>query len=82
MRELRQNASRYLERVRAGEPIEVSVRGEVVAVMTPVERSRSTYDRLVAEGRLTPASGPFEFPQRATSSIPSDAILDELREDR
>lgn len=35
VRELRQNASRYLDRVAAGETIEVTQRGELVACLVP-----------------------------------------------
>ena len=55
VRELRQNASRYLRRVEAGESFEVSDRGRPVAVLVPVRPSRR--DQLIAEGRLRPAAG-------------------------
>lgn len=58
VRELRQNASKYLARVKAGETVEVSQRGELIALMVPASRSESARDRLVAAGRLIPASNP------------------------
>lgn len=58
MRELRQNASRYLARVKAGETVEVSERGTLVALLVPPSRAESARDRLIAAGRLIPASGP------------------------
>ena len=54
VRELRQNASQYLERVRAGETIEVSVRGRVVARLVPA--LHHPWDALVAAGRVRRAS--------------------------
>jgi len=54
VRELRQNASRYLERVRAGETIEVSVRGRVVARLVPA--LEHPWDALVGAGRVRRAS--------------------------
>jgi prevent-host-death family protein len=58
VRELRQNASRYLERVKKGESIEVTERGVPIAVLGPIPAEEQTlYDRLVAEGRLIPAEG-------------------------
>lgn len=58
MRELRQNASRYLERVKQGESIEVTERGVPIAVLGPLPvKKKSLYDRLVAEGSITPAKG-------------------------
>ena len=58
VRELRQNASRYLALVKAGETVEVTERGRLVALLGPPGGSRSTRDRLVAAGRLIPATSP------------------------
>jgi len=57
VRELRQNASRYLREVKNGETVEVTERGEPVARLVPIPQKESTYDRLVAEGRIVPAKG-------------------------
>ncbi len=54
VRELRQNASQYLERVRAGETIEVSVRGVVVARLVPA--LHHPWDAMVTAGRVRRAS--------------------------
>ncbi|MGL5825935.1 MAG: type II toxin-antitoxin system Phd/YefM family antitoxin [Nocardioides sp.] len=56
VRELRQNASRYLALVKAGETVEVTERGELVALLAPPGDARSARDRLVAAGRLIPAA--------------------------
>jgi prevent-host-death family protein len=53
VRELRQHASRYLERVVAGETLEVTDRGRPVARLVPV-RTEPWAD-MVASGRVTPA---------------------------
>lgn len=58
VRELRQHASRHLARVKDGESIEVTDRGELVAMLVPPERSRTVRERLIADGTLTPASAP------------------------
>ena len=58
VRELRQNASRYIALVKAGETVEVTERGQLVALLAPPGGSRSTRDRLVATGRLIPAASP------------------------
>jgi prevent-host-death family protein len=55
IRELRQNASKYIDRVKAGETLEVTERGRPVAVLAPVPESVSVIDRLVAEGKAWPA---------------------------
>lgn len=83
MRELRQNASRYLRRVEAGETIEVTDRGRPIARLVPVGTG-STWDRLVAEGRVTLARGsiddlppPLPLPKGA---VPPSEILRRMRE--
>ena len=58
VRELRQNLSVYLDRVKAGETLEVTEHGRPVARLTPNPPERqSVYERLVAEGVITPARG-------------------------
>jgi prevent-host-death family protein len=66
VRELRQNLSVYLKHVRAeGRAYEVTERGEPVAQLTPLpDRSMSTYERMLAEGRITRAKRPWtDLPQ-------------------
>jgi len=58
VRELRQNASRYLALVKAGETVEVTERGVLVAVLAPPGGPRSTRDLLIATGRLVAAASP------------------------
>jgi prevent-host-death family protein len=50
VRELRQNASRYLARVARGESLEVTDRGRPVALLVPV--SRDPWADLVTSGRV------------------------------
>ena len=57
VRELRQNLSVYLDRVKAGESLTVTERGAEVARLVPMPASRSTIDGLIAEGRARPATG-------------------------
>jgi prevent-host-death family protein len=85
VRELRQHASRYLERVKAGETVEVTERGQLVALLVPPAPAATARQRLVAAGRLIPGTRPFEVPRRvpAPSGAPDTAeALDELRRDR
>lgn len=51
IRELRQNASRYVERAAAGETFEVTDRGRAVALLTPLVTG--DWERLVAAGQAT-----------------------------
>jgi prevent-host-death family protein len=56
VRELRQNLSVYLRRVKAGESVEVKERGQRVAVLAPVSAKASVLGRLIAAGRATAAT--------------------------
>jgi prevent-host-death family protein len=84
IRELRQNASRYLRQVERGETLEVTDRGRPVARLVPIPEE-STFDRLVAEGRITPARGdlldlgpPLE--PKPGAPLPSE-VLERMRAD-
>jgi prevent-host-death family protein len=57
VRELRQNLSVYLKRVKAGATLEVKERGHRVAVLAPAGARASALERLIAAGRATPARG-------------------------
>lgn len=57
MRELRQNASRFLALVKSGERIGVTERGKLVAYLVPAERPGSVLDQLRAEGKVREAKG-------------------------
>lgn len=54
IRELRNHLSQYLDRVRSGEEILVTDRGEAVARLVPLDRPR-VLDRLIAEGLVEAA---------------------------
>ena len=59
IRDLKDNLSRYIRRIEAGERIAVTAHGRVVAELVPPSRSkavhRSRYDDLVAKGVIRPA---------------------------
>ena len=58
VRELRQNLSVYLDRVKSGETLEVTERGQPVARLGPLPAGNVTaYDRLMAEGHIRASSG-------------------------
>lgn len=77
VRELRQNLSVYLDRVKAGETLEVTEHGHPVARLGPTPREpMSILDRMIAEGRVTPATRshrdlppPPKIPGRPLSEI-------------
>lgn len=57
VRELRQNLSVYLDRVKQGEVLEVTEHGHPVAHLTPRPlEPRSVLSRLIAEGHARPAT--------------------------
>ena len=56
IRELRQNASEYVRRARAGETLEICERGSAVALLVPLPTA-GALDRLERLGRLAPADG-------------------------
>jgi len=86
VRELRQNLSIYLARVKRGARLEVTEHGHPVALLIPLPPTGSVIDRLVAEGRATPAKrdllalGP-PLPRQPGEPSLND-FLDELRQDR
>jgi len=85
VRELRQHATRYLGRVKAGETVEVTERGRLIALLVPPAPGATERERLIATGQLIPASRPFRVPRRAPlpAGRPSTSTaLDDLRADR
>ncbi len=88
VRELRQHTSRYLDLVKAGETVEETERGQLIALLVPASGGDTARDRLIAAGRLVPASAPTER-LRSSRSVPPGAgeptnaeLLDAEREDR
>jgi prevent-host-death family protein len=55
VRALRENLAEWLDRAAAGEEIVVTDRGKPKARLTAAE---TAFERLVREGRITPATGP------------------------
>lgn len=86
IRELRQNASEYVRAAGAGETIEVTDRGRPVARLSPLRHDESVLDRLIAEGKATPARADLldlgPPPKREPGEPILSEVLDELREDR
>ena len=89
VRELRQNLSVYLERVVAGESLEVTDRGRAVAMLVPLRPGATLVDRLVASGRAIPARHRLEdLPPLRAERLPKglgerlQQALQELREDK
>ena len=87
VRELRQNLSVYLRRVREGRTLAVTSRGERVAVLAPIGGG-SRLDRLMAEGRISSPEAPWVEPEPAPADpggAPrglTDALLEQRAEER
>jgi len=83
VRELRQNLSRYLRRVAAGEQLEVTERGKPVAVLAPLPDTSTAIGRLVAAGRATPPAGELRDlppPEGEVSTRGTDALQEQRGE--
>jgi len=84
VRELRQNLSVYLARIAQGETLEVTDRGQPVAILAPLPKPISVLARLKREGRLTHGRGDLlalKRPPMAVSRQGSEA-LEAQRADR
>lgn len=84
IRELRQHASVWVAKVKAGATIQITERGQPVARLVPVAPTEQVRNILIADGQLIPAVA-----QRAPLSVadlvegpPLTPILDEQRADR
>jgi len=80
IRDLKNNLSRHLKSVQEGEAITVTDHGKPIARIEPI-RHQSVLDRLIAEGRVTPAKnpniGPLPDPVKTKGSVMD--FLDEQR---
>jgi len=84
VRELRQNLSKYLERVKAGEPLTVTERGRVVASLVPSGASADAYVELAGRfGSTVPIERidaiAARLPKRSAPAGTTDAFLAESR---
>jgi len=71
--------------VKAGETVEITERGKLIAVLGPCSREISALDRLIAEGKIIPAKGPRVLPEpiKLPPGSPTlSEILDQQREER
>lgn len=85
VRELRQNLSVYLRRVKAGASLGVRGRGRRVAVLAPAGEGATVLDRLITTGRATPARGVlFDLapPRGRRPSRKASRALSRLRDER
>ena len=82
-RELRNQSSKILERVKNGEIIDVTNNGEIAATLIPP--SVSPFERLLMSGSVRQASeSPVDFRllRRVASDVGTTEMIDDLRGDR
>ncbi|BCW53690.1 hypothetical protein StoSoilB19_10640 [Arthrobacter sp. StoSoilB19] len=82
-RELRNQSSKILERVKNGETIDVTNNGEVAATLIPP--AASPFERLLLSGSVRQAAESlvdFQLLQRVTSDVGTADIIADLRGDR
>lgn len=81
IREVNQNTSAIIERVRRGERLLITRSGQPQAVLSPYQPEDS-YEQMVADGRLLLPIDPTAEIQALPATIDIDAILDQERSDR
>ena len=85
VRELRQNLSVYLRRVRRGETLEVTERGRPVATLQPIVDPDDALAQLAKRIPLRRGAGDLAelpAPVKVELDRPLSDVLEELREDR
>jgi prevent-host-death family protein len=84
IRELRQDLSRYLRRVRSGERLIVTERREPIAVIEPWVDDTDPLERLIAQGLATRGAGGLADiePVRRRASLAGTRALEAERGER
>jgi prevent-host-death family protein len=83
VRELRQRASELLRRVRAGETIQITDRGNPVALLAPLPDG-TPLDNMRRQGEIEPAAGDLDDlpePLPSVAADPPSSVLARLRRD-
>ncbi len=79
VRELRQNLSVYLDRVKGGETLQVTEFNRVVALLVPLPAEKlSPLERMVREGRAIPPKGTLKDRPRPTPAPPGTPSSEEM----
>ncbi|MFB9908123.1 type II toxin-antitoxin system Phd/YefM family antitoxin [Allokutzneria oryzae] len=83
VRELRQNASKYLKRAAAGETLVITEHGVPVAMLAPPPKP-SLREQLIANGELVPGRGgafPPPLPAAAPGERTFSDVLQQMRDE-
>ncbi|HEV2250990.1 MAG TPA: type II toxin-antitoxin system prevent-host-death family antitoxin [Candidatus Limnocylindria bacterium] len=81
IRELREDLSKAIRRVRKGQVLEVTDHGRPVARIVPITPPVAGLSELIAAGKVRPprASGPLPPPLELASRMSSERAIDLLR---
>ena len=83
IRELRQNLSVHLRRVKGGETLEVTEHGRPVAILSPRPEHLDVRERLIAEGKVVPPSAILaDLGPPTLKAIQGRSVSEELERDR
>lgn len=90
IRELRQNASKYVALAKAGKRVPVTERGKLVAYLVPAEEATmTTFQRMVAAGQVRNADARFSLdelgpipPAKPGESSPFEELMRMRDEER
>ena len=85
VRELRQNLSVYLERIKDGEALTVTEHGRAIAELRPLGMDTDPLARLIKEGAIAPPrrrGAALPRPMRMKTGRRVSELLDELRDER
>ncbi len=84
VRDLKNNLSRHLERVKEGEELIVTDRGRAVARVVPIDRSTTRLEEMIANGQARPAPNrgkprrPLPEPIKTEGTV-SDLVAEQRR---
>lgn len=86
IRELRQNASRYVDLAATGRAVPVTKRGKVVAYIVAAPEAEEPLADLIASGVVTPAADPHDLadvePVRLDAGqVPPSVALQQMRDE-
>lgn len=82
VRELRQNASKYLRQVEQGETLTITDRGRPVAQLTPISQVEQDLAVQYAKYGITPPRRPRTRFEVIPESAAASSLLDEVLTDR
>ena len=86
IRELRQNLSAYLAKVKSGSAFTVTHRGKPIAILKPPAKAEDMWQQLIDDGVVVPAAGHWSEIEQPAGEVDSNRTaskyLQEMREDR